>query len=201
MLRFQLALLLLLLVAWGIFGLYPVGDFLLDKMYFTKIIAAQPTKRLTCPAKTGIMPLLAREWRNRQTRTFEGRVGNSRTGSSPVSRTMQKALKHLCFKAFSLFLRTYYTLNYTQQLFYTLSISHRLNKLLHAVGAVPLHFLRNMAVCVQDKGGGMVPEVSLREPILKNLRNLPCEFVVNRNISGLLTVVLHGQLAYFNEVY
>ena len=27
-----------------------------------------------------------REWRNRQTRTFEGRVGN-RTGSSPVSRT------------------------------------------------------------------------------------------------------------------
>ena len=30
-----------------------------------------------------------REWRNRQTRTFEGRVGD-RTGSIPVSRTNKK---------------------------------------------------------------------------------------------------------------
>ena len=37
-----------------------------------------------------------RLWRNWQTRTFEGRVGN-RMGSSPISRTMQKALRKQCF--------------------------------------------------------------------------------------------------------
>ncbi len=31
-----------------------------------------------------------RPWRNRQTRTFEGRVGD-RTGSSPVGRTIEKS--------------------------------------------------------------------------------------------------------------
>ena len=31
-----------------------------------------------------------RSWRNRHTRTFEGRVGD-RTGSSPVGRTIKKA--------------------------------------------------------------------------------------------------------------
>ena len=35
-----------------------------------------------------------REWRNRQTRTFEGRVGD-RTGSIPVSRTKQITPNHL----------------------------------------------------------------------------------------------------------
>ena len=49
---------------------------------------------MTNPKKLGIMlfvdlvnVIVVREWRNWQTRTFEGRVGN-RTGSSPVSRTI-----------------------------------------------------------------------------------------------------------------
>ena len=39
-------------------------------------------------------PIVTSEWRNWQTRTFEGRVGN-RTGSSPVSDTMKKTPEHL----------------------------------------------------------------------------------------------------------
>ena len=35
-----------------------------------------------------------RPWRNRQTRTFEGRVGD-RTGSSPVGRTILKMLESI----------------------------------------------------------------------------------------------------------
>ncbi len=35
-----------------------------------------------------------RPWRNRQTRTFEGRVGD-RTGSSPVGRTILKCWNRL----------------------------------------------------------------------------------------------------------
>ena len=44
-----------------------------------------------------------RSWRNRHTRTFEGRVGD-RTGSSPVDRTQQKSLKTQRFRAFFLYL-------------------------------------------------------------------------------------------------
>ncbi len=33
------------------------------------------------------VPVVERSWRNRQTRTFEGRMGD-RMGSSPIDRTM-----------------------------------------------------------------------------------------------------------------
>lgn len=44
---------------------------------------------LTIEASASIINMFARLWRNRHTRTFEGRVGD-RTGSSPVNRTMSE---------------------------------------------------------------------------------------------------------------
>ena len=46
-------------------------------------------KPLTNAPLFDIIPMFSREWRNWQTRTFEGRVV-IRTGSSPVSRTTNK---------------------------------------------------------------------------------------------------------------
>ena len=40
-----------------------------------------------------------RGWRNRQTRTFEGRVGD-RTGSSPVGRTRKQTMESDRFHGF-----------------------------------------------------------------------------------------------------
>ena len=40
-----------------------------------------------------------RPWRNRQTRTFEGRVGD-RTGSSPVGRTRKQTMESDRFHGF-----------------------------------------------------------------------------------------------------
>ena len=51
---------------------------------------------MTTEKKSSIIPSLTREWRNRQTRTFEGRVF-LRTGSSPVSRTRIRAKNNLAF--------------------------------------------------------------------------------------------------------